>query len=218
MSTFTVDKNGNRIKTDILIYGYLRQEIEKLYKILIPSEIKQLCFEYWFINICDEWDIKLCKHKSIEFNGQTVRCIDPVSPRNIYGCHCVSSGEFVWKLNLKKVGIKGIIIGIVEHDQCEKYLDDGYYVAGGYGACWYSKNGILYDSSRKFKKFANDFKDVMIENVYVEIKIDMNETSLYFAIDGDEFKKAPYALKKDASYRLAVSFYQNEDIDECQLM
>ena len=50
------DCNGKRIKTDILTAGYLREEIENKYKISIPSEIKRLCFDYWFINICDEWD------------------------------------------------------------------------------------------------------------------------------------------------------------------
>ena len=33
MTGFQVDANGNRIKTDILTSGYLRQDIEKEFKI-----------------------------------------------------------------------------------------------------------------------------------------------------------------------------------------
>ena len=76
MSTFQVNSKGNRIKTDILIAGYLRQDIEDSLKMLIPSEIKALCFVYWFIKICDEWDesyTDIRDEQYVEFSGQIVK-------------------------------------------------------------------------------------------------------------------------------------------------
>ena len=76
MSTLQVDHNGNRIRTDILICGYLREEIEDKLKILIPSEIQKLCFVYWFIDICDEWDIASHTKKKIAVDKQTITTIE----------------------------------------------------------------------------------------------------------------------------------------------
>ena len=47
---FWVDLNkyGNPIDTDILIQGYIRQVIEMIYAMLIPDDIKRLCFDYWY--------------------------------------------------------------------------------------------------------------------------------------------------------------------------
>ena len=83
MSTFfTVDKEGNRIKTNVLTSGYLRQEMENIHKILILSDLKKLCFQYWFMNICDQWDVELCKHKDIAMDEEIVKTEKPVS-RNV---------------------------------------------------------------------------------------------------------------------------------------
>ena len=205
MSTVAVDKNGKLIKSDILTSGYIRQEIENVYEISIPTAIAKLCFDYWFINICDQWDIELCKHQNLQFNEQIVKYIDGPSFRNIYGCHSVSSGQFEWRLNLKKIGDKGIYVGIIHDDKLNDYLESGHYVGDGYGAAWHSKSGCLFDSSVRFPKLSDEFKGI-IENVYMKIKIDLDERSVYYSIDGDEYKKAPYTLDKNKSVRLVVTF------------
>ena len=79
----------------------MRQEVERVYTILIPSEIKQLCFDFWFLNVCDEWDIESCKHDNIKFDGQIVSNTNTESDtQNVFGCHSVSFGQYIWKLNL----------------------------------------------------------------------------------------------------------------------
>ena len=104
MANITVDKDGNRIKTDILTSGYLRQEIERVYKVVIPSEIKQLCFGFWFLNVCDEWAAKICKHDRIKFDGQIVRNTETnLDTQSVFGTHSVSSGQYIWRLHLKRV-------------------------------------------------------------------------------------------------------------------
>ena len=147
MASITVDQCGIRIKTDVLTSGYLRQEIERIYKILIPSEIKQLCFDYWFINICDEWDVELCKHERVEIDAQTVKTANKTTQhdnRNVFGCCKVSSGQFVWKLLLRKV-IGFISIGVIcEHlaDQNPVYAN---YALDGQGVCVECHGGTLCD-------------------------------------------------------------------------
>ena len=47
MSTlFNSDSNGKRITTDILVCGYIA-DVCKKYQLLIPDEIKRICFAYW---------------------------------------------------------------------------------------------------------------------------------------------------------------------------
>ena len=54
MSFFTVDADGKRIKTDILVSGWIR-DFGKLTQLLIPNDVTKICFMYWLIKCCDEW-------------------------------------------------------------------------------------------------------------------------------------------------------------------
>ena len=221
MSTVTVDKDGNRIMTDVLTSGYLREEIEKKHKILIPYEIKQLCFDFWFIDVCDEWDIKLSKQSSIQFDGkQIVKCINKVS-RSIFGCHCVSSGGFEWKLNLKKIDVEGICVGIIRNDKINDYLEStsASYVTEGFGALWFSQTGCLFDKFLTLPQVTSGL-DGVIRNICLKIKIDIDEKILSYSIDEDEYKTVSYTLDddKNESVRLVVYFNGNTDVEEIELM
>lgn len=55
MEPFTIDKDGCRIMTDILVTGYIRNHMNE-YNVDIPGEIIGLCCMFWFIAISDEWD------------------------------------------------------------------------------------------------------------------------------------------------------------------
>ena len=54
--------------------------------------------------------------------------------RSIYGCHSVSSGQFEWRLNLKKIGPFGICVGIIHDEKVRDYLDNYNYDLHGDGA------------------------------------------------------------------------------------
>ena len=194
----------------------MRQEIERLHKILIPSEIKQLCFNYWFLKICDIFDVKLCKHESIEIEEEIVKTIQSNNEcRNVFGCHQVSTGQFVWSILLKRVN-GFCTLGVIYADKVSQYPEYADYAFDGDGICVQIHDGTLYDPAFNFPKVIKPLgKDV--ENVNMEIKIDLDEGSLYYAINGDKYKKAPYELKKDKSYRLAVTL-PNEPMSEIQLI
>ena len=221
MATVACDKDGNRIMTDILTLGYLRQEIETTHKILIPSEIKQLCFDYWFINICDQWDVESSKKKNeefIEFDGQIAKRVKKKGHRLclVYGLQSISSGEFEWRLNLKTVSQKEIAIGVI-YDK-DSILDEwthGGFATKGYGMYWYS-GGCIMDDSTESPAFGPVFQN-QVENFYVSMKINLDELSVYYAFDREEFKKAPCTLSKDEAYRLVIIF-GNNDLDEVELM
>ena len=68
MALFTVDSNGQRIKTDTLVCGYVRN-IMDIYNLEIPDEIIALCFLFWIIKVCDQWDGALYDKKRIEIDG-----------------------------------------------------------------------------------------------------------------------------------------------------
>ena len=213
MTTFTVDSNGDRIKTDILACGYVRQEIENVYKIMIPSEIKQLCFVYWFINICDEWDKTLMD--GIDCDKQIVKSTDG-HYATIYGMNVIKSGTYEWWLKLHHIHYGCICIGIIENksEYLNKHLTNFDYDMYGYG-CWWYPTGNLYGISEtggKSEKFTKSFKcgNEDIKDVVIGMKVDLDTKSISYSIDGDEYKKAPCKIRT-TECRLAVSLLAKDD-------
>ena len=61
---------------DILVFGYIRYEIELLTKLSIPFDIKKLCHTYWGSIICDEWENeKYIKSHCIETDGIYIKVL-----------------------------------------------------------------------------------------------------------------------------------------------
>ena len=56
-----------------------------------------------------------------------------------------------------------------------------------------------------------------IKNVYIKLKIDLDEGHLFYAIDDNDYQKVPYALRKDRSYRLSVTLPTDKEMSEIQL-
>ena len=99
MPSFTVDSEGKRIKTDILVSGYIRECGTKC-TLLIPLEINQICFEFWLIKVCDEWD------KQFSSTDAEIKGYDVVSKNNklksIYGCLSVGNETIqTWQIKWK---------------------------------------------------------------------------------------------------------------------
>ena len=209
MSTLAVDHNGNRIKTDILTGGYLREEIEEKLKISIPPEIKHLCFVFWFINICDEWDDTVYKKNILKIDGQTITTIES-GFCSIMGCHKVSSGQYEWKL--RHFSDVGGCIGIIQdldlsQEKMSRTLDRLRYDTDGYGAFWEMRLGKFLNG--KPVEFMKQYKDKIKNNdVIIGVKIDLDSQRLYFFVDEEEYVEAPYTLQNDKSYRLVASFWR----------
>ena len=101
MALFTFDKNGDRIKTDILVVGYIRN-ISKECKLLIPVEITSICFDYWLIKFCDVWNKQFLAENAV-INGQLATCtLMQYGATCIYGCHSIDErcGSHSWQIKL----------------------------------------------------------------------------------------------------------------------
>ena len=64
---FNQDSNGKRITTDILVCGYIA-DVCKQYQLLIPDEIKRICFAYWITLIQMESKIEQMLGKEDQYN------------------------------------------------------------------------------------------------------------------------------------------------------
>ena len=51
MAAPSVDSNGDRIKSDILVSGYVN-ELMREDKIQVPDAIVTMIFMFWFIDVC----------------------------------------------------------------------------------------------------------------------------------------------------------------------
>lgn len=126
-----VDAHGNRIKTDILVTGFIRQ-IGKEYKLLIPEDINGICFQYWFIKVSDEWD-KEFSSQNVKFDCQSVK-LDQDEVASIYGCLSISEGSHSWKIKLVTKA-ECISIGVIDDDPkvLTRYNDNNTYDLYGDG-------------------------------------------------------------------------------------
>ena len=81
-----VDRNNNKIKSDILVSGYIREAIQQELDLKIPSEITKLCFIFWFIKPCDKWNKQL-SHKDYQITQENL-----ILPPDINGelNYCIS--------------------------------------------------------------------------------------------------------------------------------
>ena len=208
MTALQVDSNGNRIKTDILTAGYVRQEVENKHKVVIPKEIKGLCFEFWFIDYCDEWDANY-NEDNVEFKGQIAKLIKN-SVTTIYGSNVNvnQQNEYEWKLALKMEDTNKYrvetYIGIIE-DETE-YLTDNFktfnYDLDDQG-CWLCTDGY-FSNKGKEKRIIEPIDPSKQDKVEIGIKIDLNTKQIYYSIDENDYILAPYTLKHN-KYRLAVT-------------
>ena len=138
-SMINVDSNGDRLKTNILISGYLRN-CGKKYGLLIPDDMTSICFEYRLIEVCDVWDTK---YNANLIDSQTVTFQQNYS--SVYGTHSVGQGIYSWQLKFKSDNVS-LRIGIIEDDEdmLLKYSNTSLYGNTANRAYVWSYNGAMY--------------------------------------------------------------------------
>ena len=198
-----VDATGLRIRTDILSGGYIRQEIEKQSNLLIPSEIKQLCFEYWFINVCDEWEGKILSD-SYKINGQCIKLTKfsfTGDTPSAYGRHIVRSGRFSWQIRFN-TDIPWICLGVIEADDelLKKHTNDGQHDNQDYGGSFW--NGAQwYSKGRRGEPYGCR---CCSKNDIIIITLDMDKHTISYKINDKDYGVASDQMKKD-KYRLVIN-------------
>ena len=131
MTAVCYDANGDRIKTDILVEGYVRH-VANGFNMDIPDDIIKLCFLFWLVTVCDEWDksMKHPSHEAMKIDGDIFRWKDGyergkdrVYTVMAYGKRSVKHGSFEWRLSFK-TDIKYVWIRIVPDEPDVLMMED----------------------------------------------------------------------------------------------
>ena len=212
---FNVDCNGKRIKTDILVSGYFRNS-GKRYKVLIPEDIKGICFMYWLLNPCDKWDRKFSS-KRIKIEEEIGRC-KKAGTASIYGSLSIDRGSYSWRIRYK-TKIQWICIGVIrDNPEILKQFQRSNRYIDSYHGCYLSQAGYFYDAytrlynygDNKGRKYCKEYRD---KDTIITMTLNMDEQTLRYKINDREYGIATDQLEKD-KYRMVVNMcWLNDTIE-----
>ena len=211
MATFAVDAEGQRIKTDILVAGYIKM-VTKEYKLLIPNDIIRICFVHWLIKVCDSWDTHYIAD-TIEIDGQIVK-VKEKGFASVYGSHSICKGTYSWTLRFNTM-INSMVIGIIEDNEeiLKKVLNENCNESAfaSYGRWIINKSDQFYDGYGAKGKNYHEF--VYKKDSIIIVTLDMDNHSLSFAINGEDYGVATSKLDKD-KYRFIINTWDPNEIVE----
>ena len=218
-SLFAVNSNGKRIKTDILVVGWLRR-FSKIMKLLIPDAITQMCFDYWLITICDEWDENYCsEYTTIKNEIAIMSTDDPLYSYDVpavYGCHSASSGSHEWIIRFKS-SINFICICIIadEANVLQLYQkNNDYWFSPGLGGWILNITGNCHQNGR-YTKYCDGFKK---KGTTIKMRLNMENRTLNYIIDNKDYGIAMTNLSKK-SYRFAMFMNRiGQNADEVEFL
>ena len=211
MAAFAVDGDGNRIKTDILVTGWIR-EIGKEHALLIPSDINGICFAYWLAKICDEWDKKYIKpvdSGDIQIDGQVLVRREKNKDyrvRSLYGCHVVDKGLYEWKIQFN-TEVKWICIGIIKDNDAileENWRSNQFFC--GDGCFLINANGRFFHKGIG-KNYCPSFQT---KDTIITMTLNMDEHTLRYKINDNDRGIATDKLDQNA-YRFVVCLGHNKE-------
>ena len=231
MAFYSVDQSGNMIQSDILTAGYIRQNIENDMNNKIPSELYQLCFEYWLHKVCDLWTTEFYEENNqVEINGDEIIALyNNNHALTLYGSHIVKDGSFYdWKIRMNEFGFKigtwkfvrkshnpniGIIVNNEEilreysNNANWAFKGNGYCVKGGKLELTYGGHEEDYVDAVTF----NDDNDIII------VHLDLVNYTLGFTIN-DKYCGIAFRDIKPNDYRLAISLVLRVDESKFQFL
>ena len=209
LSMHCYDASGKRIESDILVIGYIRQLIENLHKMNVPNDIKLLCFKYWLINICDEWNEEYFPKDKAQIIGQVLKVISNYNAFTVFGKETVENGCHKWILRINKsmpfdnnyqpyIGV--IVDDVTILKSCMKNIWNTNDGSKGYLFCGSAK---VIAPPRTGVKFGKDYFSKT--NDVIEMILDLNNNTLQYIINGKDQGIAFKNILKN-KYRLAVGF------------
>ena len=211
MTSFSVDSSGQRIKTDILVSGYVR-DVMNHHKIEIPDEIVGLCFLFWLITVCDEWDKSLCHNEWVDIDGSCVTITDKykygrtdVWCYTLFGGQVVESGVFKWCLKFN-TEIEWICVGIIIDDkeviEKNKVSCNDYGRVQGHGCFLFPPDGGL-----RYRGLWDDYCDEfdVKRDTMIEMTLDMDEHTIQYTVNDTDHKVVKIESLSGHRYRLAIT-------------
>ena len=168
------------IEDDVLVFGYVRQEIDKL-NLEVPNDIKSLSYQFfgggWNETTCPSSDIEIKQDGIIQYNeAKRIVCI--------CGHRLVGTGEIaIWKLRLLKSrsypSNHRIKIGIIESINDE--IPESKWLRGTNILATKPKKGdwINFKSNRDDGKVAGKLLDVNVKENTIYIEEENGEFEFY---------------------------------------
>ena len=195
------DNNGNRITTDILVSGYIRE----MMNIDIPSEIIHICFVFWLIDVCDTWN-KCISHPDVIIDAQYAKPEFDGHKCTVYGSQVIESGSYEWKLKCE-TDIIPLGVGVIEdRDEVLKHNHASYSYGMDGDGCFLLSNGKFFysdDPSDDIFDYAKPFGD---EGTMITLILNMDKQSVCYKINDEDFGYVnAKCVKKKQKYRLAVT-------------
>ena len=201
------DSKNNRITTDILVSGYIRKMINNN----VPSEIINLCFLFWYIDVCDSWD-KAISHQTAIIDGQCVR-LDCDIYSTIYGSQVIESGQYQWLVKCEtEIFAGGLGIGVIEdRDELLKENQGGYYYGMNGDGCFLLNNGKFFyskDIKDDITGYTPSFED---KGTIITLILNTDKQSVCYKINDEDYGYVDAkCVKKEQKYRLAVTLYGDD--------
>ena len=230
MAFCSKDKSGNMINTDILVTGYIRQDIESNINDTIPAELYLLCFEYWLHRVCDSWSNEFVDKDCIEINADEIKLNEHENPNRregitLYGNHvAVNGSKHDWKIRMNKFGIKDSGAGftkwmnpavgiIVNNDETLKKFSSGNYESAawahvGKGYAFIGGAKYLY-SKKTSSNIVDKYRDAggakfNEDGDIIEVHLDLINHTLGYTVN-DEYFGIGFEEVEPGDYRLAIS-------------
>ena len=208
---FSVNANGDKITSDILVSGYIRKKIINPHQLKIPIELKKLCFLFWYINACDKWDKSLC-HEFVQINKEGT-CFkldddflwdpeDGVGLCSVFGINSIKSQQiFSWRIRFN-TNVFWACIGLIKDDPkvINQNITDNNYGRQNPGCFLINHGAMCYEGERK-EKYCRSFDN---KGDIIEMTLNMKKHTVSYKINGVDYGVA-YDKLMDDSYRLVVS-------------
>ena len=182
----------NKIKRELLINGYLREQEKtlKLYAI-IPAPIYKIIFE--FQRLLEIWNKKL-SHKDFKItnDGENAKLvgIQNWTNKTIYGDHVVKYGDnFVWNIKLNKGNDCVLVVGLIQNNfqlMQQQKTSSNWYRSDGYAlGC----QGGFFGFGSCIRKYC-DKKILVNQGDVMEMRFNWKKSSFHFIANGMDLGNA----------------------------
>ena len=231
MAFHTRDESGNRIDSDILVSGYIRQQIEVKQNKEIPIELKHLCYQYWLFTACDSWCNKY--HELIQIEGDIITIHPKTSGLSgntitLYGNHTVMNGtSYIWRIKFNKLPYNDSssylkrwvnpTIGIIpDNERLDEYAHSADWTTGETGYAFVGGGKYLKSQSLigEFKRYGEKLDK---DNDVIFVHLDLMNHTLGFTIN-DKYCGNAFEKIEPNNYRLAITFINCTAIANMQFL
>ena len=196
---------AKRSRDELTVYGYMNKQRNILLSDkIIPNEIDEIIFEFYYIKF--GWDLDISsKHVKITENICQQMTKDKVVPyAHVYGNDEINEGIKTWKIKAHDiVGSSDLFIGIIAQQNIRADLHNFFRDKLGFGVYNF---GWCFGNDGAQKKFIGcKYRDGDL----VTMTLDLDKQTLHYKINENDIGNIPFTIPKGNTYRLVCATYIN---------